>query len=138
MRFLLFLFVVLLSANSHAGLGCELLQTKSATNLKPEFNRRLDTKVDDLYSKLTRGKFDLVEVFDQIEEKVLLSLPDANPLYVWEKVVHLNCLQLSNSKQNDVVKWDKYSQLLTLYTDHTPLVIANNSGSVEWEGSECE
>lgn len=138
MRILLAAFVFFLSSNSFAALGCELHDPVSITNLSDELRPELNNKIEGLFRQHAKGKYEVVPTYEKVEETVLLSLPDANPRYIWEKFIHLKCLQIDASDENDILKWQHYSDLLIIVSDHTPLVISNTSGAVEWQAAGCE
>ena len=77
------------------------------------FTGKVDASVDGLFAKLASAGAKVEGAYHEIAKVVLTQLPNADRLYMWERVLYLQCGVLSEAK--DMQSSEKLRQIGELY-----------------------
>jgi len=100
--------------SSHAfAFDCSSLAPTPPTNVDTSYTGKVNAKVDGLFAKLLPLGGELDGAYHNIATNVLSSLPRADQLYIWDRVLFLDCQILGNSTTlTDDQKLARVSELL--------------------------
>ena len=96
-----------------AAIECAEMKPSPAKNEDTSFTGKLDAAVDGLFAKLASVGTKVEGTYRQVATSVLVQMPHANELYMWERVLYLNCQLLSEAK--DVPSEKKLQMVGELY-----------------------
>ena len=99
-------FVAILAATSPAKADkCDALAPTNAQDITKEFQGKIDGELKGWVSRIAGGGASVEGLYKEIETDVLNKYPDANKLYVWQRIFYLACLDPSrNIDFNDLLR----------------------------------
>ncbi|SHH22942.1 hypothetical protein [Bradyrhizobium erythrophlei] len=113
MRLLPFGAAALLAISPAMAFDCSPLKPQPAKDTAQTFTGKLDASVDGLFAKLASVGTKVEGTYSEIEKNVLMQFPGANKLYMWERVLFLQCGLLNEAK--DMSSKEKLQQVGELY-----------------------
>jgi hypothetical protein len=96
-----------------AAIDCADLKPLPPKNEDVSFKGKLDASVDGFFAKLASVGTKAEGTYRQVATNVLAEIPNADKLYMWERVLYLNCQLLSDAK--DVSSEKKLQMVGDLY-----------------------
>ena len=116
---------------------CSDLKPTPPRNENISFTGKVDASVDGLFAKLASVGTKVEGTYSQVATNVLLQIPNADKLYMWERVLFLNCQLLSEAK--DMPSDKKLQMVGELYTKFgsqpPPLNSSNTSNTTTTSGN---
>lgn len=106
-----FLFLSVISIQAYA-LDCGPLRPKGGEQGSTEFKGKVEGAVKGLFSKIVGAKADIEGAYRDVTQDVLKEYPNADRLYIWERLIFMQCELLDSSKLSDKEKLDQFNQLL--------------------------
>ncbi|HEX3348052.1 MAG TPA: hypothetical protein VHS58_08135 [Acetobacteraceae bacterium] len=126
-------------APAGAALQCDKLQPLPAQNTDRSFTGKLNAAVDGWFAKLAKIDGGAEGTYRDVSQNVLKEFPQADRLYVWDRVIYLKCQLIADS--NDLSTKDKLQavdQLMNQYNSPPPPVAAAPSyGSINNTGNNA-
>jgi hypothetical protein len=96
-----------------AAIECTDLKPLPPKNENTSFTGKLDASVDGFFAKLASVGTKVEGTYHQVATNVLAEIPNADKLYMWERVLYLNCQLLSDAR--DVPSEKKLQMVGELY-----------------------
>lgn len=106
--------IIIASSPAHA-LDCRLLRPKGGGNVSEELKGEIDGRIQGMVGRILGVQAEFQGTYLRIEEDVLNKYPNADKLYIWERVIFGFCQSLSESNISDQEKLDQWIRLLELY-----------------------
>ena len=97
-----------------AAFDCSDLKPTPPKNESTSFTGKLDASVDGFFAKLASVGTKVEGTYNKVATDVLAEIPNADKLYMWERVLYLNCELLSEAK--DVPSEKKLEMIGDLYS----------------------
>jgi len=114
----------------HAAVQCDALQLLPPRNTDRTFTGKLDAAVDGWFSKLAKVDGGAEGTYRDVSTYVLEQFPQADKLYVWERVIYLKCQLIAGSADLSTKdKLEAVDQLLTQFNSPPPANSISNSGN---------
>jgi hypothetical protein len=120
---------VLFSAGSAfaASFDCTALRPEPPKNTDVTYTGKLNGKFDGLFKKLASIGADLEGTYRDISSNVLKDFPDASKLYMWERLLYLQCQLMAQS--TSLSDGDKQRTLNALFQQlNAPPASVTNTG----------
>jgi hypothetical protein len=92
---------------------CSPLRPQPPKDSTQNFTGKLDASVDGLFAKLATVGTKVEGTYTEVANNVLMQFPNADKLYMWERVLFLQCGLLNEAK--DMTSKDKLQQVGELY-----------------------
>jgi hypothetical protein len=90
--------VAILAATSPAKADkCDALAPTNAQDITKEFQGKVDGEIKGWVSRIAGGDANVEGLYKEIEKDVLSKYPDANKLYVWQRIFYLACVDPSRN-----------------------------------------
>jgi hypothetical protein len=118
MNFRIGLFLGSLILGSSPGLAadmCDPLKPNSPRDTSQEIVGKIDAKVEGLAKRLFAGGASIDGTVRDASNDVLKDYPNADKLYVWDRVLYMFCIQISKSSQGDAEKLEEIRKLIGLF-----------------------
>jgi hypothetical protein len=93
---------------------CDALKPNSPRNTSQEIVGKIDAKVEGLARRLFSGGASIDGTVREASSDVLKDYPNADRLFVQERVLYMFCIQISKSSQSDAEKLEEIRKLLGL------------------------
>lgn len=87
-----------------AAIECSDLKPLPPKNEDASFTGKLDASLDGFFAKLASVGTRVEGTYRQVATNVLAEIPNADKLYMWERVLYLNCQLLGEAKDVPSVK----------------------------------
>jgi hypothetical protein len=113
MREIVFGAVAFLSVSPAAALDCSPLAPLPPKDTNVTFNGKIDAAVDGLFAKLASVGAKVEGRYEEVSKTVLKEFPNADKVYMWERVIFLQCQIISES--NDISGQEKLKSVTELY-----------------------
>ncbi|MDP1582550.1 MAG: hypothetical protein Q8M18_03890 [Bradyrhizobium sp.] len=108
------LFLMLGSTHAVAADMCDPLKPNPARNISQEIKGKIDAKVDGFAKRLIMIGGNIDGTVRDVSNDVLKDYPNADKLYVWDRVLYIFCIQISGSRLSDSEKFDELRKLIGL------------------------
>jgi hypothetical protein len=93
---------------------CDALAPTNAQDITKDFQGKVDGEIRGWVSRIAGGGASVEGSYKEIEKDVLSKYPDANKLYVWQRIFYLACVDPSrNIDFNDLLRGYLNSPLTT-------------------------
>jgi hypothetical protein len=113
MRLLLFAATALLCTSPAIAFDCSALKPQPPKDTSDAFTGKVDAAVDGLFAKLASVGAKVEGTYVDVSKNVLGRFPNADKLYMWERVLYLQCQLISEAK--DMTSEAKLQQVNELY-----------------------
>jgi hypothetical protein len=110
----LYLPILFAAITPAAALDCSDLKPLPPKNEDTSFTGKVDASVDGIFAKLASVETKVEGTYRQVATDVLAQIPNADKLYMWARVLYLNCELLGESK--DVPSEKKLQMVGELYS----------------------
>jgi hypothetical protein len=113
-------------------LDCSGLKPEPPKETTTSFVGKLDASVNSLFAKLATAGAKVEGTYSNVAKNVLDEFPNADKLYMWERVLFLQCQLLGDSKTlTDKERLDSITGLYLKLRDPVPAIGATetNAGS---------
>ncbi|MER9163625.1 hypothetical protein [Mesorhizobium sp. M0715] len=132
MRLLPLGIVAFLNVSPALALDCTGLTPQPPKDTTQSFTGKLDASVDGLFAKLASVGTKVEGTYVEVAKNVLVNFPEADKLYMWERVLFLQCQLIGDA--NDLSSKEKLQMVTDLYPkiDSVPTVPGpsiSNSGN---------
>jgi hypothetical protein len=85
------LLITLLVTPTAFAQDCSAIAPTAPRNTDTSVSGKLDAALDGLFAKIANAKADVNGTYHQVSSNVLMEFPHANELYMWERVLFLQC-----------------------------------------------
>ena len=92
MRLILAAAIAALASGALADDRCDPLKPDSAANVTDSFKGKVEGDIKGVVSKFVGASADIAGEFEHLQEDTLKDYPDANKLYVWQRIIYLACV----------------------------------------------
>ena len=93
-------------------MDCTPLTPKGGSDLTEERKGKINGEIDGLFSRLVSAGIDIDGSFVRIQNDVLKNYPDSSQLYIWERLIFLNCGILDGSSVSDTQKLTQLNSMV--------------------------
>jgi hypothetical protein len=100
-------------ATPAVAIDCTDLKPTPPQNQNTEFTGKVDGAVDGLFAKLVNAKADVAGTYKSVATSVLQTFPNASSVYMWERVLFLQCQLIANAP--DISSREKLAIVGDLY-----------------------
>jgi hypothetical protein len=94
--------------------SCEPLKPNVPQDTSREIVGKIDAKVDGLAKRLFMVGGNIDGTVREASKDVLKDYPNADKLYVWERILYMFCMQVSTSKLSDAEKFEELRKLIDM------------------------
>jgi hypothetical protein len=94
---------------------CDALKPNPPRNTSQEIVGKVDAKLEGLLKRLFAAGASIDGTVRDVSNDVLKDYPNADRLYVWDKLLYIFCTRIIESKQSDAEKFEEIRKLLDLY-----------------------
>ena len=98
-----FVACLLFSAAANA-FDCSELEPRGGADMSTEFKGKIDGKIDGLFAKLAKAGVSVDGLYKNVQTETLKNYPNADNLYLIERLIYLKCISLSASGLSDADK----------------------------------
>jgi hypothetical protein len=113
-KFIAIFFLFTLLVQNVIALDCSPLVPRGGADQETTFEGKLAGKINGLFSKLAGVDVDLEGLYSKVSTDVLKEYPNANHLYIWERLIYLQCELLDKSKLKDEMKFQHFNKLFEM------------------------
>lgn len=113
MRLLPLGIAAVLSAPPALALDCTPLTPQPPKDTTQSFTGKLDASVDGFFAKLASVGTKVEGTYVDVAKNVLVEYPEANKLYMWERVLFLQCQLIGDA--NDLTSKEKLQMVDSLF-----------------------
>jgi hypothetical protein len=113
MRILLFGAAAFLGISPAMAFDCSPLKPQPPKDTAQNFSGKLDASLDGLFARLASVGTKVEGTYSEVAKNILTQFPNADKLYMWERVLYLQCGLLNEAK--DMTSKDKLQQVGELY-----------------------
>jgi hypothetical protein len=113
MRILVLGAAAFLSISPAMAADCSPLKPQPPNDTTQSFTGKLDASVDGFFAKLASIGTKVEGSYNEVSKNVLSQFPSADRLYMWERVLFLQCQLISDAK--DLTSKEKLQQVNDLY-----------------------
>jgi hypothetical protein len=111
---LLRVLALLLSTTSVClALDCNALAPVKPQDMTQELKGKIDGKIGGLFAKIASANASVDGSYREVSRYVLTDLPNASVVYMWERVLYLQCQAIAEAK--DMSSKDKVKTIGDLY-----------------------
>jgi hypothetical protein len=126
-------FFIVVQVTAAAAVRCDGLQPIPPQNTDQHFTGKLNVAVDGWFAKLAKVGGTAEGTYQEVANNVLPNFPQADRLYMWERVLYLKCQLIADSKDlSTQQKLNALDGLSQAFATPPPAVAAastiNNSG----------
>ncbi len=107
-------FLLLFGATPAMAVDCNDLKPSPPLNTSTTFVGKIDASVDGFFAKLASVGTTAEGNYSEVSTNVLKDIPNADKLYMWERVLFLQCQMLAGA--NDVTNSEKLKLVGDLYS----------------------
>lgn len=93
-------------------LDCKPLEPRGGEQSDTRFEGRVEGAVDGLFAKIAGVNLDIEGAYRDIQQDVLKEYPDADRLYIWERLIYLQCQLLNESGLTNQAKIEQFNTLM--------------------------
>jgi hypothetical protein len=130
MRKLLMAALIGFSATPALALDCSDLKPLPPKDSTTSFVGKLDASVDGFFAKLAAVNSKVEGTYKEISKNVLAEFPSADKLYMWERVLFLECQLISEARDlSSAQKLDRIGDLYKLFDKPPPSVTNAATGN---------
>jgi len=124
-------------AGTAYAVDCNDLKPIPPTDQDKALTVKIDGEINGLLSKIAGGKINSEGSYRNIASNVLPKFPDANKLYMWERVLYIQCQLVADS--TDISNKDKIKIVGALYNKFgsQPPPLNKNGGSEQTISGSC-
>jgi hypothetical protein len=125
-----FLLILAFAAAPAEAFDCSDLKPVPPKNESTSFTGKLDASVDSFFAKLASAGAKVDGTYSKVATNVLAEIPNADRIYMWERVLFLNCQLLAEA--NDISNEKKLQMVADLYAKFgsaPPPLTSEHSGS---------
>jgi hypothetical protein len=94
---------------------CDPLKPNPPRNTSQEIVGKVDAKLDGLFKRLFVAGASIDGTVREASNDVLKDYPNADRLYVWDRVLYMYCTEISKSGLSDAEKLEEIRKLIGLY-----------------------
>jgi hypothetical protein len=106
------LFVLSFCRFGIAADACDPLRPNPPRNMSEDIVGKIDTKVDGIAKRLLSLGATVEGTYKEASSDVLKEYPNADKLYLWDKIIYVFCITISASKLSDDDKLDRIEKLM--------------------------
>jgi hypothetical protein len=88
----------------HAEINCEPLRPNPPRNISRETAGKIDLKVDTIFKKFANAGGTIDGAYIEVSDDVLKEYPNADKLYMWDRLIYLTCENIRNGRGSDAEK----------------------------------
>ncbi|BFT30561.1 hypothetical protein D210916BOD24_17370 [Alteromonas sp. D210916BOD_24] len=111
LRHISILIALIFSMNLYA-INCVPLEPKGGQDIDLDTKGSIDGKIKGAMSKIVGLEVDIDGAYSLVRRETLKEYPDANQLYIWERLLFLNCEVINESEMTDSQKLSRFDVLL--------------------------
>ncbi len=123
-------FLIAFISTKVFALDCGPLEPKGGADIKSKMKGGIDSKVDGLFKKLVSAGVDIDASYITVQKEVLKYYPESSQLYLWERLIYLNCGVISESSLADEAKINQLNNLVEKLTLGPPKRGANSNAEL--------
>jgi len=99
---------------------CRPLEPRGGLSSDASFQGKIKGQIDGVFAKLAGASADVEGAYRQIISDVLKDYPDASRIYIWERIIYLQCGLLNESKADDKTKNEQLDKLIQKFMSGPP------------------
>jgi len=123
-------------ATAHAAIRCDDLRPLPPQNTDQTYTGKLNAAVDGWFAKIAKVGGGAEGTYRDVSHYVLPEFPQADRLYVWERVIYLKCELIADSQDLSTnEKLHAVDQLATEFNSSPPPTSAPPSNRIDNNGN---
>jgi hypothetical protein len=111
---------------AHAAVQCDKLAPIPPQNVDLSYTGRLNASVDSWFAKLANINGGAEGTYHEVSNNVLAEFPQADRLYMWERVLYLKCQLIAESNDLSTDQKLRAVDQLVTQSDKPPASVTNN------------